>query len=80
MDNTIYTRRIKRHIAEKEDQLKCVNAQLKAANENRPLICMCGKQFLMQHMFRCLYCGEWFCKECAEAHFGQTQEEYDDGT
>lgn len=32
--------------------------------------CGCKKLVGWQYMFRCLYCGIWYCKECAEVHFG----------
>lgn len=32
--------------------------------------CGCNKLIGWQYMFRCLYCGVWFCKECGEEHFG----------
>ena len=28
-------------------------------------------------LFRCLYCGVWYCKTCAEVHFGTTIEDYE---
>jgi len=39
--------------------------------------CVCGRNFVIENTFRCLYCGERFCEKCAEIHFGQTREEYD---
>jgi hypothetical protein len=32
--------------------------------------CPCGKRDVWSSMFRCLYCGIFFCKECAQIHFG----------
>ena len=32
--------------------------------------CACNKYVQWHAMFRCLYCGVWFCKSCAEEHFG----------
>jgi hypothetical protein len=34
------------------------------------LRCGCHKLAKWQYMYRCLYCGVWYCKECAEEHFG----------
>lgn len=31
--------------------------------------CGCQKVKLI-YAYRCLYCGIWYCKECAEEHFG----------
>jgi len=38
--------------------------------------CSCKKKLWPHHAFRCLYCGEWYCKTCAEEHFGKTVEQY----
>lgn len=38
--------------------------------------CPCLKLVRVKHAYRCLYCNIFFCKECAEKHFGQTVEEY----
>lgn len=38
--------------------------------------CECGLLIPLRHMFRCLYCGCWFCQACAEVHFGKTRKEY----
>jgi len=32
--------------------------------------CNCGNVRHWTRVFRCLYCGVWFCQECAEEHFG----------
>jgi len=32
--------------------------------------CGCNKLLKHIYMYRCLYCGIWYCKECAEEHFG----------
>jgi hypothetical protein len=42
-----------------------------------PIItCECGKKRALLRMFRCLYCGCFFCQACAEIHFGKTREQY----
>lgn len=33
--------------------------------------CGCNKYSRWLYMFQCLYCRVWFCKECAEEHFGK---------
>jgi hypothetical protein len=38
--------------------------------------CPCLKLVRLRHAYRCLYCDIFFCKECAEQHFGKTVEEY----
>ncbi len=32
----------------------------------------CEREFALSVMYRCLYCGIWYCEPCAEQHFGQT--------
>jgi hypothetical protein len=32
--------------------------------------CGCLKLLPWWVMYRCFYCGVWFCKDCAEQHFG----------
>lgn len=38
--------------------------------------CICGVKVNIMDMYQCLYCREWFCRDCAEEHFGQTIKEY----
>lgn len=40
------------------------------------MTCGCGRKRSIMLMFQCLYCREWFCHPCAEAHFGKTVAEY----
>lgn len=40
------------------------------------ITCRCGWKRAALKMYRCLYCGEWLCEVCAEAHFGKTREQY----
>lgn len=32
--------------------------------------CGCNKKVKLIYAYRCLYCSVWYCKECAEQHFG----------
>jgi len=32
--------------------------------------CGCGRGRPIELMFRCYYCGMWFCDTCAPEHFG----------
>ena len=34
------------------------------------MTCFCGKRVVFWMTYRCLYCGVFFCKACAEEHFG----------
>ena len=36
--------------------------------------CGCNKFSQWRNMYRCLYCGIWFCADCAEEHFGMKRE------
>lgn len=36
--------------------------------------CGCHKKIRLLDSYRCLYCGVWYCKECAEEHFGMRVE------
>lgn len=38
--------------------------------------CRCGRTFALRFMYRCLYCGEYYCLRCAEVHFGMSREQY----
>lgn len=37
--------------------------------------CGCNRLVVWMHMYRCLYCGIWFCVDCAEIHFGKSRPE-----
>lgn len=57
-----------------------VKNQISVAEDAAGLIrlkCVCGKRVYIEDMYRCLYCGEWYCRKCAEAHFDKTIEEYE---
>lgn len=38
--------------------------------------CPCLKIVRLKYAYRCLYCGIFYCKDCAEEHFGKTVEQY----
>lgn len=40
------------------------------------ITCRCGWKRSVMKMYKCLYCGEWMCEICAEAHFGKTRGQY----
>lgn len=64
--------------ADWEQKLKTVYQQTKQVLDPvRPfVVCGCNKKLQIQHAYKCLYCGEWYCAPCAEVHFGQTRQEY----
>lgn len=38
--------------------------------------CVCLKLTPMKYAYRCLYCGIFYCRTCAEQHFGKTVAQY----
>lgn len=34
----------------------------------------CGKRINVNYCFKCLYCCQWFCYDCAKKHFGPNKE------
>lgn len=52
--------------------------QLRESKDNAgcAVTCPCGTKAPMRFMFRCYYCGVWYCFKCAAVHFGMTREEY----
>ena len=62
--------------AKNPEKRERIGLQWTQAVEERVITCICGRELVIQCMFRCLYCGEWFCARCAEIHFGKTVKEY----
>ena len=60
---------------DQEKQLR-LHKQWKQACEDYTITCCCGQLRHISLAFRCLYCGEWYCQNCAETHFGQTVQEW----
>ncbi len=55
-----------------------VAAQWQQAKGDSPSVtCICKLTMPLRFAFRCLYCREFFCGDCAEMHFGQTRAEYE---
>ena len=48
----------------------------KICSSSMKIRCPCLALRLWKEMYRCLYCGVWLCKSCAEEHFGKTIEAY----
>ncbi len=71
---------ITKNISEGEylDKLQRIYEQQKRIKLRPPLtlVCSCGTVFWMSNMYKCLYCKEYFCAKCAEAHFGKTVEQW----
>jgi len=58
------------------EQFKLIKAQEvdKIPAQHTTIRCGCLKLVHWSQMYRCLYCGLWFCKKCAEQHFGYKTE------
>lgn len=59
-------------------QLEIMAGQMRESKKNPgcSVTCQCGKKAPMRFMFRCYYCGVFFCFMCAAIHFGKTREEH----
>jgi len=53
-------------------QLSMIKEQSKLgkAADKTTVRCGCHKKVKLIYAYRCLYCSIWYCKECAEEHFG----------
>lgn len=62
---------------ELEQTQRKASAQLMEAVHGDPVTCSCGKVSAPCYkLYRCYYCGVWFCDSCAAEHFGKTREEH----
>jgi len=62
---------------ERAKKINWVAAQWKMALGPTVMMkCGCGLEAPIRFMYRCLYCGEFYCQSCAERHFGKTREQY----
>lgn len=41
--------------------------------------CGCGRTVPVRFAYRCFFCGIWFCRPCAEAHFGERPQHVEEG-
>lgn len=58
-------------------KLEHVYRQTRQMLEFPPTVrCGCHRLLQPHQAYRCLYCGEWFCRECGEEHFGQSVIDY----
>lgn len=58
--------------AKDDEKKKRLKDQWSTAHKNQIIQCGCGVIRHVMIAYRCLYCGEWFCMNCAEVHFGKT--------
>lgn len=59
-----------------EELFKHLVRQHVAVCKDNSCYCECGSKRSVSLMFKCLYCGAFFCQSCAEIHFGMTRKEY----
>ena len=52
-----------------------VTTQLRQAS-NGTITCGCGGTLPTRFAYRCYYCGEFYCRACAPAHFGGDRAEH----
>ncbi len=72
-------------IAERNDKLSIMASQVKFIKQQEKdeipakhtkIRCSCLTLVRWVDAYRCLYCGIFYCRACAEQHFGKTIEEY----
>lgn len=69
MSGNEYFELAKQHDPEKAKRIERQYSELWAT---ATVTCSCGLPRHFTHAYRCLYCGEYFCFNCAEKHFGKT--------
>lgn len=62
--------------AEGQEKRERITVQYCEARDEQTITCGCGLKRALILAYRCLYCGEWYCANCAEKHFGQTMQEW----
>ena len=56
---------------ERAENLKWAANGYRQANINKKITCRgCLRDFRLVHLYRCFFCGSYFCKACAANHFG----------
>ena len=60
----------------KPSELKIYTKQRQSLIEKDLVECECGVSADPLELFRCLYCGIYYCAQCAERHFGASREEW----
>ncbi len=52
--------------------VKQTRESIKEINKHKPAVevaCTCGVKKNILYMYKCFYCGIFFCKKCGEEHF-----------
>jgi hypothetical protein len=59
---------------EKEKKLMVVARQYTEAFKTNFITCECGqKRNTIRNIYKCFFCGEWFCQFCGKEHFGENE-------
>jgi len=56
-------------LEEKIEKRKVILKQLRQIDISQKMSCECGKHVSIVHMYRCFYCGQFYCPQCAKEHF-----------
>lgn len=62
--------------ASPEEWMLVINQLRQARVPPHEMTCPCGELKHWVFLFRCLYCGIWYCQPCAEKHFGMTRDQW----
>jgi len=59
-----------------EAEVRIARDQFRLAKEPHPkLPCGgCEGEFPIRFLYRCLYCGIWYCRACGKEHFGPNEQ------
>ena len=58
--------------ASHDNRVKLEKQHKEAHADNSTDCADCGFHRWIGYLYKCLYCGLWFCPSCAETHFGKT--------
>lgn len=59
-----------KHADSKEDGERMYKQFHAMSTTRKDVTCRCGGRFTAAMMYRCWFCGEYFCIKCSPAHFG----------
>ncbi len=61
---------------EKAEIRHIVRRQVGQVLDGEKITCAgCQQDFIFLHVFRCFFCGMYFCRRCRKDHFGRASEE-----
>jgi hypothetical protein len=63
-------------LASDPQKKQLLREQYAEASNDGSIHCVCGRIRALTMAFRCLYCGVYFCRSCAEIHFGMTIQDW----